>query len=92
MFHASGPNQTNARRLGVAIRYVAPSMKQVSGEKLLVSHVSGRDDYGHFELMPPPAGRLLAEDFERARRNTEMKKGILYEGVKPELVKETRRS
>src|SRR5689334_12598465 len=42
MFHASGPNQTNERRVGVAIRYVAPSMKQVSGEKLLVSLVSGK--------------------------------------------------
>jgi hypothetical protein len=92
MFHASGPNRTNQRRLGVAIRYVAPSMKQTSGEKLLVSHVSGKDDYGHFEIMPAPAGRLLDEDFERARRNTEMKQGILYKGVKPELVKNTRRA
>jgi hypothetical protein len=91
MFHASGPNRTNARRLGIAIRYVAPSMKQTSGAKLLVSHVSGRDEYGHFEIMPPPAGRLRAEDFERARRNTDMKRDILYEGVKPELVKENRR-
>jgi hypothetical protein len=92
MFHASGPNTTSARRLGVAIRYVAPSMKQTSGEKLLVSHVSGKDEYGHFEIMPAPAGRLLEEDFERARRNTEMKHGIFYKGVKPELVKETRRA
>src|SRR5688572_11325911 len=88
MFHASGPNTTNARRVGLAIRLVAPSMKQVSGEKLLVSHVSGKDEYGHFELMPPPAGRLLEEDFERIRRNMEVKRGILYKGVKPELVKE----
>ena len=92
MFHASGPNQTNSRRLGVAIRFVAPSMKQSSGDKLLVSHVSGKDEYGHFEVMPPPAGRLLQEDFERARRNTEMKQGILYKGVNPELVKQTRRA
>ena len=42
--------------------------------------------------MPPPAGRLLPEDFERARRNTEMKQRILYEGVKPELIKQTRRA
>ena len=76
----------------LAIRYVAPSMKQISGDKLLVSHVSGKDEYGHFEVMPPPAGRLLEEDFDRARRNTEMKQGILYKGVKPELVKETRRA
>jgi ectoine hydroxylase-related dioxygenase (phytanoyl-CoA dioxygenase family) len=92
MFHASGPNGTSLRRVGVAIRYVAPSMKQVSGDKLLVSHVSGKDEYGHFDVMPPPAGRLLEEDFDRARRNTEMKHGILYKDVKPELVKETRRA
>lgn len=91
LFHASGPNRTSARRLGVAIRFVAPSMRQVSGDRLLVSHVSGEDRYGHFEIMPPPAGRLLAEDWERARRNAEMKREILYKGVKPERVKENRR-
>ena len=92
MFHASGPNRTSSRRLGVAIRYVAPSMKQLSGERLLVSRVSGEDRYGHFEHMPPPAGRLLAEDWERARRNNEMKREILYKGVEPERVKENRRA
>jgi hypothetical protein len=91
IFHASGPNTTNARRVGVAIRYVAPSMKQVSGDKLLVSHVSGEDRYGHFEHMPAPAGRLRTEDWERARRNVEMKREILYSGVKAELVKVNRR-
>jgi len=91
MFHASGPNRTNARRLGVAIRYVAPSMKQVSGDKLLVSHVSGEDRFGHFEHMPAPSGRLRPEDWERARRNADMKREILYKGVKPEQVKENRR-
>ncbi len=91
MFHASGPNKTNSRRPGVAIRYVAPSMKQTSGDRLLVSHVSGEDRYGHFERMPPPAGRLLAEDFDHARRNTDMKREILYKGVKSELVNENRR-
>jgi hypothetical protein len=91
LFHASAPNLTNSRRLGIAIRYVAPSMRQTSGDRLLVSHVAGKDEYGHFEIMPPPAGRLTEEDFERARRNTEMKKGILYKGVESGLIKETRR-
>jgi ectoine hydroxylase-related dioxygenase (phytanoyl-CoA dioxygenase family) len=91
LFHASGPNATHQRRLGVAIRYVAPSMKQRTGEKLLVSHVSGEDRHGHFEHMPAPAGRLLADDWERARRNAEMKREILYAGVKAEMVKENRR-
>jgi hypothetical protein len=92
MFHASGPNKTSARRLGIAIRFIAPSMKQVSGERLLVSHVSGADRHGHFEHMPAPSGRLLAEDFDRARRNADMKREILYKGAQPELVKENRRA
>ena len=62
-------------------------MKQISGDKLLVSHVSGKDDYGHFTVAPPPAGRLLEENFEQIHRNVEMKRGILYDGVKPELVR-----
>ena len=64
----------------------------VSGDELLVSHVSGKDEYGHFEIMPAPAGRLLAEDFDRARRNTDMKRDILFKGVTPEQVKQNRRA
>ncbi len=37
--------------------------------------------------MPVPAGRLVAEDWERARRNAEMTKEILYRGIKAKLVK-----
>ncbi len=92
IFHASGPNTTHARRVGVAIRYVAPSMKQVSGDRLLVSHVGGEDRHGHFEHIPAPAGRLQVEDFAYAKRNADMKKEILYAGVKAELVKENRRA
>ena len=91
MFHTSGPNKMNSRRLGVAIRYVVPSMKQVSGHRLLVSHVSGKDRYGHFVHLPAPAGRLLNEDWARAKRNADMKKDILYKGVTAELVKVDRR-
>jgi hypothetical protein len=53
--------------------------------------VAGEDRYRHFEHMPAPSGRLLAEDFERARRNADMKRGILYQGVEPERVKQRRR-
>ena len=81
LFHASAPNRTGNRRIGAALRYIAPSMKQKSGDKLLVAHVSGKDDYGHFNVAPPPQGRLLAEDFERCRRDSALKRGVLYEGV-----------
>jgi hypothetical protein len=81
LFHASGPNRSSVRRVGAAIRYVTPSMKQTSGAKLLVAHVSGRDDYGNFTVAPPPAGRLLEEDFERCRRDVALKREVLYEDV-----------
>ena len=37
LFHASGPNTTDDRRIGAAIRYIKPSMKQRSGDKSLVA-------------------------------------------------------
>ena len=85
LFHSSAPNRTGRRRIGAALRYIRPSMKQKTGERLLVAHISGKDDYGHFNVAPPPAGRMLAEDFERCRQDTAIKRGVLYEGVKPGL-------
>jgi hypothetical protein len=85
LFHASGPNRSSVRRVGVAIRYITPSMKQVSGARLLVAHVSGSDRHGHFTVAPPPRGSMLQEDFELCRRDVELKRGVLYEGVSPGL-------
>lgn len=83
LFHSSAPNRTAKRRVGAALRYIKPSMRQKSGDRLLVAHVSGKDEYGHFDVAPPPAGRMLAEDFERCRRDTAIKRGVLFEGVEP---------
>ena len=80
LFHASGPNTTGDRRIGLAVRYIKPSMKQESGDKSLVAHVSGEDRHGHFEIAAPPRGRLAEEDFELCRRDAEIKRRILYEG------------
>lgn len=89
LFHASGPNRTGSRRVGVAIRYIAPAMRQTNGARLLAAHVAGQDRYGHFDIAPPPAGRMLAAEFERCRRNIRVKQGIIYKDVAPEQVKQT---
>jgi ectoine hydroxylase-related dioxygenase (phytanoyl-CoA dioxygenase family) len=81
LFHASGPNTTADRRIGSAIRYIKPSMKQQSGDKSLVALVSGEDKYGHFKIAGTPKGRLLDEDFERCFRDLEIKQRVLYEGA-----------
>ncbi|MGI9479237.1 MAG: phytanoyl-CoA dioxygenase family protein [Hyphomicrobiaceae bacterium] len=84
LFHASGPNTTNDRRIGSAIRYIKTSMKQKTGDRSLVAHVAGEDRYGHFTIAEPPKGRLLDEDFERCFRDLEIKRRVLYEGVETE--------
>ncbi|MEM9355863.1 MAG: phytanoyl-CoA dioxygenase family protein [Pseudomonadota bacterium] len=81
LFHASGPNTTNDRRIGSAIRYIKPSMKQQSGDRALVALVSGEDRYDHFTIAEPPAKRLADEDFDRCRRDAELKRRVLYEGA-----------
>jgi ectoine hydroxylase-related dioxygenase (phytanoyl-CoA dioxygenase family) len=81
LFHSSGPNRASYRRVGAAIRYIKPSMKQRSGDRSLVALVSGSDNYNHFTIAASPKGRLLEEDFERCRHDAEIKRRVLYEGA-----------
>jgi hypothetical protein len=81
LFHSSAPNTTEDRRIGVAIRYIAPSMKQQTGDPSLVSLVSGKDDFGNFTVAEPPRGRLLSDDFALCRNDSAIKRRVLYEGA-----------
>ena len=81
LFHASGPNRTGDRRIGAAIRYITPTMKQQSGVRPLAALVSGEDRYGHFRVAPPPDDRLRESDFALCRRDAEVKRRVLYEGA-----------
>ncbi len=78
LFHASGPNMTADRRIGSAIRYIKPSMKQQTGDKPLVSLVAGEDKFGHFTVAGPPKGRLDEMDFELCRKDKALKDRLLY--------------
>ena len=77
LFHSSGPNKTEDRRIGSAIRYISATMKQETGDRPMVTQVSGHSDFGHFKVMPPPTGRLLEEEFELCRLDNELKKKLL---------------
>lgn len=81
LFHASGPNKTNDRRIGAAIRYIKPSMKQRTGDKSLVALVAGEDRYGNFTIAGTPKGRLQESDFALCRTDMEIKGRVLYEGA-----------
>ena len=81
LFHSSGPNRTGDRRIGAAVRYIKPSMQQRSGDRSLVAHVSGVDDFGHFTVAGPPRGWLEEEDFALCRADSAIKRRVLYEGA-----------
>lgn len=81
LIHASGPNRSDDRRIGIAIRYIKPSMKQRGGDRTVVSLVSGEDRHGNFTLAGPPKGRLHPEDFALCQQDMDIKRRVLYEGA-----------
>ena len=81
LIHSSGPNTTPNRRVGAAIRYIKPSMKQVTDDKSLVRLVSGEDHFHHFKLAAAPSGRLAREDFASCAEDARIKRKILYAGA-----------
>lgn len=81
LFHASGPNTTDDRRIGAAIRFITPAMKQQDGTRSLVAHVAGQDKFGHFEIAAAPKGRLHPDDFALCQRDADRKHAILFAGA-----------
>jgi ectoine hydroxylase-related dioxygenase (phytanoyl-CoA dioxygenase family) len=53
LVHCSGPNRSNARRIGLALRYIPTSVKQLKTRDS-ATLVRGVDRYHHFDLEPRP--------------------------------------
>ena len=56
--HGSGPNTSDASRIGLAVRYVSPDVVQEGRARDMVLLARGRDDYGHFDIVDPPVHDL----------------------------------
>jgi ectoine hydroxylase-related dioxygenase (phytanoyl-CoA dioxygenase family) len=76
--HGSNPNRSAGKRIGFAIRYVAPAVRQALDHHAVVL-ARGRDDHHHYRLLEqPPAGSLeegLAAQAEFARRRVAARLG-----------------
>lgn len=55
MFHASGPNHSDNRRIGLAIRYVTPEVKQQFGPRDYAMMARGMDSGGNWIHLTPPS-------------------------------------
>ena len=81
LFHASNPNTTADRRIGLVLRYVTPAMKQVSGQATFAHLVAGEDRFGNFELLPPATEVMADRDLANARRAIAEQEQIGYAGA-----------
>jgi non-heme Fe2+,alpha-ketoglutarate-dependent halogenase len=76
--HASAPNQADDRRIGIAIRYVTPKVKQVTGVPDSATLVRGTDMVGNFEAEPAPAYDLEPAAVALHERVTNSRSEFLY--------------
>jgi len=78
--HGSGPNTTDDRRIGFAIRYIPPHVRQLKVRDS-ATLVRGKDSYGHFDLEPAPRHDLDAAALAAHRDAVERSAKALYAGT-----------
>ena len=81
LFHASGPNNTDAWRMGIAIQYLAPSMRQVVAQRDFAQLVRGEDRYRHFEELPRPRVDFDPDGIAAYERASTSQRDALFQGA-----------
>ena len=84
--HGSGPNVSDDRRIGFAIRYIRPDIQQTVGERDYAMPARGTDRFGHFVHVPTPKTLFSAESLAlyekiRAEQAKTMMKGARQGGA-----------
>ncbi len=80
--HASYPNKTEDRRIGLAIRYIPPDTRQLFSDQDSAALVRGTDSHYNFELEPEPRYDFDPVAMEFHREAEEIRRKILYHGTK----------
>ena len=78
--HGSGPNTTADRRIGFAIRYIPPHVRQLKVRDSAML-VRGRDTHGNFDLEPEPRADLDPAAIAAHRDAVERSVKALYAGT-----------
>lgn len=82
LLHASAPNRSGERRIGLAIQYIAPHVRQVVADEDFCMLVRGQDRYNHFHHVPQPARDLSEDAMSWHNRILTAQNTALYDGVK----------
>ena len=86
--HASGPNRSNDRRIGLLLHYMPTETKQMVGEWDSAALVRGVDRFGHFEDTPRPSRDLDPATVAFHERATTAVREVLFKDadkVRPTL-------
>jgi len=79
--HASEPNRCGERRIGLAVRYIAPQVRQLHADRDSAWRVRGEDAFGHFVHETPPDADMDAAALAEHERIMRLRQGVLYRGV-----------
>ncbi len=79
--HASEPNMSDDRRIGVAIRYIAPDVRQINGGKDSAWLVRGEDRFGNFVHETPPVRDMDPAAIAEHARIMKFRQDVLYKDV-----------
>lgn len=83
LLHASQPNSSDDRRIGYAIQFIAPHVKQQVAAHDFAMLVRGEDRYGYFELVNPPEDDLSAQAIATHQMVLSAQNQAMYEGTAP---------
>ena len=78
--HGSRPNPSEERRMGLAVNYMPPHVRQMTGPDC-ATLVRGVDRFGHFEPGRSPAADMEPDALDFYHRITERQMEILYRGA-----------
>lgn len=82
VFHASEPNTSDDRRIGLVIRYISPAMATAGGAKMTAILVRGEDRHGNFALADPPEGVMTERDLARYEVIAGQRTSAMFKGAK----------
>ncbi len=74
--HASMPNKSHDRRIGLNVQYLAAHVRQTKHDLDTAMLVRGKDDYGHFEPDIPASADLTPDGIARQKMLEERYKQI----------------
>ena len=81
MAHASGPNLSDDRRIGVSFHYMPTRARQLVGAWDSAALVRGEDRYHHFALTPVPSTDMDPVALAFHEKATKAVQDILFEGA-----------